>query len=110
MPINLTTTWKAGSFDDMAVYGEAKIVGFRIGVEKHKSIDILVDAGDTVDGNWVSGANGKFRISLDDNAPDGETGEYQEFVQANAALLVSLRQSLYEVAQAKQPKLAGTIT
>jgi hypothetical protein len=110
MPIQLDTTWKAGSIDDMAEYAEAKIVGFRIGVEKHRSIDILVDAGDTVDGAWVSGKTGRFRIELDDHAAEGETSDYRAFVQANSALLASLRQSLYEAAQAKHPKLAGTIT
>jgi len=110
MPITLTETWKAGSIDDMAEYGEAKIIGFRIGVEKHKSIDIIVDAGDTVDGTWVSGRTGRFRIELDDHAPEGGTSEYRAFVVANAAVLRDLRQSLYEAVQAKHPKLAGVIS
>lgn len=110
MPIDLTTTWKAGSVDDMAEYGEAEVVSFRIGLEKNKRIDILVDTGDTLDGAWVPGATGQVIVKLDDTAEEGETSDYRAFVQANSALLRGLRRALYEVVQAKCPKLAGTVT
>jgi hypothetical protein len=108
MSIQLDNTWKAGSVGNMAEYGEAKIVQFRIGVERHQSVDIILEAGDTVDDVWVPGENGKFKISLRDN-PRAELTEYTDFVVANSGLLRSLKQQLYQVAQAKYAKLAGDI-
>lgn len=54
MPILLTIPWNPGNYDPGTTYPRAKIVSFFHNTEI-RTIRVVVDFGDVVEGRWVSG-------------------------------------------------------
>jgi len=107
MPISLKTKWNAGSAGDGALYSQAKIVEFRMILQTPKMIEVHVEFGDTVGGEWVMGATGHFDFCLHDT---GTVSHCSDFVAANAAVVAQMTAALYAKLQELEPvKMAGTI-
>lgn len=102
MPIALTTDFNPGDIDAGQTYSEAKIVEFRMGIENFRHITIMVEYGNTVNGNWVAGKAPLKSYTLVD-------AEYNTLYTDNAALIDSVAAVLYGWLQANHAEFAGTI-
>jgi len=107
MPISLTTPWNPGNFDAGKTYVRAKITTFAVNLES-KILRVVVDFGDMVEGEWVSGkAPNKeksitirgedFDAMLDDTPQQGET-TYD-----------AIKRALYTYLTTNVPELAGIV-
>lgn len=107
MPIQLTTPYNAGDDGGGATYTQAKIVEFRLGTEHDKRLEMFVEWGDTVDGNWVPGISRTVMVEIRDGK--GPNIPYSTFLGANAQLVTDVSVVLYNWLITNYPRMAGTI-
>lgn len=121
MPILLTTPWDPGNFDAGNTYPRAKILGFHYremlplvdpeGSGSEFELDIVVDFGDIVEGNWVPGsAPGKTKSI---HITDGEEAELTDLMstvsQADETAYEVVKRAIYAYPVANIAELAGTV-
>ena len=104
MPILLTTPFNPGDVDPGATYAEAKITEFRIGIEHRKRIEVLVELGNTVDGEWVPGKVPAHSVLIEDLR---ESTPYTDVIMANPQLYGGMALVLYGLVQLFDPVLEG---